>query len=125
MRHLKLQVRRSESEILNVDVPPWEGPIVEYVHGGENVSVVGEIVFERDYPEVTSELDRLRTRYGVEPGASRSRVEEVYGIGLKGLEAAMEASRAEEFRATKSAKGTANSRKPKVEVEPELTEIDE
>jgi hypothetical protein len=64
IRHIRLEIRKDEHTTLPVSVPEWELPILEVVHGPDNVKHVGEKLVDRQPPEAHDEFVRLTNRYG-------------------------------------------------------------
>lgn len=64
IRCIRADIRKDEHTTLPVAVPEWEIPILEVVHGPDNVKVVGEKLIARDPPDARDEFVRLTNRYG-------------------------------------------------------------
>lgn len=64
IRCLRLEVRKDEHTTLPIAVPEWEVPILDAVHGPDNVKRCGTKLIDRDPPEAQDEFVRLVNRYG-------------------------------------------------------------
>lgn len=64
IKHHVVDVRRDELLTVQRTVPAWELPLLQAVHGAENVAEVGAMTLERDVPHAGDEYQRLETRYG-------------------------------------------------------------
>jgi hypothetical protein len=60
----RVEIRKDEHTTLPTAVPAWELPILQVVHGPDNVKVVGEKLIDRQPPEAHDEFVRLTNRYG-------------------------------------------------------------
>jgi hypothetical protein len=95
MRYAVVQIARSEAFKSARDFRPWEVPILEQIHGA-SVAVVGEKdVPKIDWPSAAEEYDRLAQRYGKPEGSEQPYVAIVYGVGLSGLQRAIDEAQAE------------------------------
>lgn len=56
-------VRMSEVSTHRIEVPRWEIPVLQAIHGND-LQVVGNVVVKRAIPEPSDEFQRLATRYG-------------------------------------------------------------
>lgn len=56
-------IRISEVHSQRVEVPRWEIPVLQVIHGNDIV-VVGQKIVERAIPEPSAEFQRLADRYG-------------------------------------------------------------
>jgi hypothetical protein len=93
MRHINCTVRRSELSSIAACVLPWEIPVLEFLHGVENVTVTGEVDMERAVDGPQAEFQRLENAYGKDAENGMSFVAQVYGnggIGIAKLGAFME-----------------------------------
>lgn len=97
LKHIIVDIRRSETTTVRKDYPTWEIPVLKAVHGEDNVTEVGDRLVDRNPPEAADEFQRLAERY------RRSRSEDgslalpyvalVYGqMGVQRLEAAIRAA---------------------------------
>lgn len=84
--YTKVLINRSEATKIQVEVPPWELPILEIVNGRENCEVVGTRMVPRELPDAVSEYDRLVQRYA-RRDEGNSPVAAVYGISTLGVNA--------------------------------------
>jgi hypothetical protein len=95
MRFIKLTLTRSETTIIPLTVVPWEVPLLEAVHGGERITIDGEVeVANRDYPDAPGEFQRLLLKYKMDTDSGQDYVALVYGggrLGVEKLEAAIKA----------------------------------
>lgn len=64
IRHIRAEIRKDEHTTLPVSVPEWEIPILEVVHGPDNVKQIGDKLVDRQPPEARDEFVRLTNRYG-------------------------------------------------------------
>jgi len=64
IRHIRVEVRKDEHTTLPISVAEWELPILEVVHGPDNVKQIGDKLVDRQPSEVRDEFDRLTNRYG-------------------------------------------------------------
>ncbi len=85
MRLAKVEIRRNELTTHAVTVPFWEVPLLQAVHGRDDVEVVGEDYDDRLYPEPETEYDRLMTRYGKLPDSDEAFMSRVYGAYELGI----------------------------------------
>jgi len=56
-------IRISETHTQRVEVPRWEIPVLQVIHGND-VVVVGQKIVKRAIPEPADEFQRLANRYG-------------------------------------------------------------
>jgi hypothetical protein len=94
---VRVQIRKNEAFTVECAVPPWEVPILNAVHGPDNVKEVGHKLIDRALPEPQDEFDRLNNRYKRsrdENGAiSTPYVHMVYGqLGVQKLADAIKAA---------------------------------
>jgi hypothetical protein len=88
MRYLVVQITHSPMAVYSVEVPAWEVPVLEAVHGQDETVIVDD----RDYPRrappanVQSEYDRLALKYKKNEG-DQTFVSLVYGAGSRGVAA--------------------------------------
>lgn len=83
----KVLVTRNEAHKQMVRVPKWEIPILQAIHGQNNVNVTGEkTLLKRAVPEPGAERDRLILKYGKDREMNMTFVEIVYGNGARGVE---------------------------------------
>ena len=79
-------VVRSETESAQVNVPQWEVPVLQMVHGPEKISLVGEMEDkDRPFPNAQEEFERLSQRYGADTKTDVHHVAAVYGQPPFGL----------------------------------------
>ena len=57
------EIRISEVHTQQVEVPRWEIPVLQVIHGND-VKVVGQKIVKRAIPEPADEFSRLASRYG-------------------------------------------------------------
>lgn len=86
MRRVIVNVRLSELGTQQLDIAPWEVPIMAYTHK-EQIEVVGESVNDQRVPLPEEEWDRLEKRYGVDKETHVPRVAMAYGQGMNGMQA--------------------------------------
>lgn len=110
--YTRVSVERSETLKFNVDVAPWEVPVVAAVNGEDRTTVVEDVPVNRELPEAQSEYDRLAAKYKIDTETGQSYVAMVYGVGALGVERLDKAiGEVREFRAppapkvVKAAKG--------------------
>lgn len=76
---LKVKVRRSPQHVQHVEVPAWELPVLQAVHGA-GVTVEGERFLARELPDADTEFSRLSRRYKhPESSPEAPYVSQVYG----------------------------------------------
>ncbi len=87
MRHLSVEIRRSELTTLRILTTRWELPLLQLVHGTADVTVKGEIDDDTPYPtSAKSEYARLEQVYGQDKeDDGRTFVAKVYGDGQGGV----------------------------------------
>lgn len=97
MRMVKVVVGRDERLSIPAMVAAWEIPILQFIHGAEQVRVGAAVPARKKkaYPDVQDEYDRLHRRYG-EDIDEKSYVGLVYGalpIGLRELAKSIDAEK--------------------------------
>jgi hypothetical protein len=96
VRNVMVTVVRNESTKIPKIVRPWEVPILEDIHGAENILIGGAVEKEIDeLPDAQDEYARLEQAYGMNGDTKNPYVQIVYGngrAGVKALEEAIEAS---------------------------------
>lgn len=85
-KYSRVQLDRSETTKLMVDVAPWEVAVLAAVNGGDRVFVVGETPVRKQLPNAGLEYDRLAAKYKSD-GSGREYVSLVYGEGERGVKA--------------------------------------
>jgi len=85
MRHIKAEVRRSELATIAVEVLPWDIPVLENLHGVENVIVHGESDKPAHFDGPAAEYARLEQAYGKDNETNQSWVGQTYGNGPLGV----------------------------------------
>ncbi len=85
MRHIMCEVRRSEISSIATKVLPWDIPVLEFLHGVENVIVHGECDEHRVIDGPQQEFTRMENAYGRDPETNQSYVSQVYGNGGIGI----------------------------------------
>ncbi len=96
IRYQEIEVRmHSGNAIVRITVPEWEVPVVQAIH--PEVSVIRDVVREREAPSVSSEMTRLQAAYGAERQEGGftgvTFAESVYGqhaVGTNALKRAMQ-----------------------------------
>lgn len=92
MRYVDVLIERDERLSIPRQVPSWEIPVLQLVHGEEKIIVKGDInVPQRDYPAASDEFNRLVQRYGEDVATETPYVVMVYGQGPRGTQALEEA----------------------------------
>lgn len=88
MRILAVMVKRNVFNSQRVDIPPHEMPVLAYVHGEESLTVLGELIVDRDIPSAGEEYQRLAQKYGRDKAneSLEPRISAVYGAGRRGVE---------------------------------------
>lgn len=84
-RHIKAEIRRSELSTIAVKVLPWDIPVLEFLHGVENVIVHGEVEAEANIDGAKQEYDRMEQAYGKDTETGTTYVSQVYGNGGIGI----------------------------------------
>jgi hypothetical protein len=97
LKHVTVDIRRNENTTIRGSYPAWEVPILQVVHGADNVQIIQDKLVNRTPPEAKDEFDRLDQRYRRsrdESGAqSTPYVHMVYGeLGVAKLAAAIAAA---------------------------------
>ena len=89
----KLDVRTSELQNARVEVPAWEAPVLQAVHG-ENVVFVSDSLVERDAPDAADEFRRLGNKYRGEADDPPfvAAVYGQFGPGIAALKTAIDAA---------------------------------
>lgn len=59
----RVEIRKNEGATLNEAYPDWEIPILQVVHGIDNVKIVGDKLVDRPVPDAHDEFQRLNNRY--------------------------------------------------------------
>lgn len=85
MRHIKAEVRRSELSTIGVEVLPWDIPVLENMHGVENVTVHGETDKPAIFDGAQAEYARLESAYGKDTETNQTWVGQTYGVGPIGV----------------------------------------
>ena len=78
LRFLELDIRVSELQTSRVSVASWEYPVLQAVWG-DSVSMVNEVLIDRDSPDPADEFRRLANRYGSAEVEGAPFVSAVYG----------------------------------------------
>jgi hypothetical protein len=81
--YVEVQIRKSETTVATISVPPWELPVLAAVHGGDRLIPTGRLIpVNRAKPDPQGEYDRLEIKYrsNRDKGGS-AYVAEVYGAG--------------------------------------------
>jgi len=85
-KYTRVQLNRSETTVITLDVPPWEVPVLAAVNGEDRIQVIGETPVNKMLPDPAAEFDRLVTRYKHGGDSEMPYVAAVYGIGQRGVE---------------------------------------
>lgn len=85
MRHIEAEVRRSELSTIAVSVLPWDIPVLENMHGAENVIVHGESDKPAAFDGPQAEYARLESAYGKDTETNQTWVAQTYGAGPIGV----------------------------------------
>jgi hypothetical protein len=113
MKYISVKLTRSETESVQRDMPPWEIPVLQMVHGPEKVEIVGEKdVSDQEYPEAAMEFDRLSRRYSDDPATNVFHVAAVYGqppFGVNKLAEEIERARKAEVAGSKKSATTSRT----------------
>ena len=100
-KYTRVQLNRSETTVMCLDVPPWEVAVLGAVNGDDRVTVVGETPVRRELPDPVVEYDRLLAKYKQDTNSGQDYVSLVYGVGSRGVEAlAREIAKARAVAAT-------------------------
>lgn len=92
MKFAIVNVVLSELHTQQLIVAPWEVPVLQAVHGSNDVTVVGEKDVKREPPDPADEFERLRNRYRAPSGENAiPYVVQVYGSHGAGVNALAEA----------------------------------
>jgi hypothetical protein len=86
-KYTRVQLNRSETTTMTIDLPPWEVPVMAAVNGEDRVVVIGETPVNRALPEPGVEYDRLAAKYKQNTENGQDYVATVYGVGQRGVEA--------------------------------------
>ena len=86
-KYARVQLNRSETTTFTLDVPAWEVPVLAAVNGEDRVIPIGETPVSKPLPEPSVEFDRLVTKYKTDPASGQAYVEQVYGVGQRGVSA--------------------------------------
>lgn len=97
LKHVTVDIRRNENTTIRGSYPAWEIPILQVVHGIDNIAIIQDKLVNRDAPDAHDEFKRLDDRYRRsrdESGAqSTPYVHMVYGeLGVQKLAAAIAAA---------------------------------
>jgi hypothetical protein len=98
MRRARLKITRSSELSIQVDALPWEVELYHAIHPAGQVEELGTVDLPDDdfaVGSVTSEYDRLVSRFGKDADSQVPFVTQVYGQGRQGIEklaAAIEAA---------------------------------
>lgn len=80
VKHVRVIVRRSVMEGVNLTVPAYEGPVLEAVHGATQIEKHEDVLIDVPDVSASNEYDRLARTYGINSEAPRIPVVEyVYG----------------------------------------------
>lgn len=94
MKMQVVQVRMSELHTQQLTVGAWEVPVLQAVHGSEDVHIIGSVSQDREPPEAAEEYQRLERRYGIDrEQGGVSYVAQVYGqhgVGVERLQDAID-----------------------------------
>ena len=86
MRYERVSVKRDTNTVHNNAIPQWEIPVLEFLFEAGNVTPLGEFVnVAKEYPEATSELERLAKVYGSDAKSGIPHAHSVFGTGRKGI----------------------------------------
>lgn len=94
-----LRIAATEHTKHRVEVAAWEVPVLEALHGGENIEEVDGFTVDRDAPDAAEEFQRLAARYKKGDGMEVPYVASVYGnhtVGINALRAAITEATTEE-----------------------------
>jgi len=86
-KYTRIQLTRSETTTMAIDVPPWEVAVLAAVNGEDRITVIGETPVRRELPDPGVEYDRLLTKYKHDTNSGQDYVALVYGVGSRGVEA--------------------------------------
>lgn len=86
-KYTRVQLNRSETTTITLDVPPWEVAVLAAVNGEDRVQIIGETPVNKMLPDPAAEFDRLVTRYKHSGDNETPFVAAVYGVGQRGVEA--------------------------------------
>jgi hypothetical protein len=86
MRRLKVSLTKNELLRQELDCLPWELPLMQLVHGENNVQELGEEYDDgQPLPSAETEYARLDARYGIDRDSKQRRIASVYGLGAAGV----------------------------------------
>lgn len=85
MRYINCTVRRSELSSIATSVLPWDIPVLEFLHGVENVTVTGEEDKPAQVDSAQAEYTRMEQAYGKDSETQQTFVSQVYGNGGMGV----------------------------------------
>lgn len=86
-KYTRVQLNRSETTTLTLDVPPWEVAVLAAVNGEDRVVPIGETPVNRALPNPAAEYDRLVSKYKIDTSTGQEFVAQVYGVGQRGISA--------------------------------------
>jgi hypothetical protein len=86
-KYTRVELNRSETTSITVDIPPWEVAVMAAVNGDDRVKVIGETPVRRELPDPAYEYDRLATKYKNDNESGTAFVTLVYGPGARGVNA--------------------------------------
>lgn len=85
MRVIIVKIQTNKVTCQQISVSPWEGAILEAVHGASKIEIVGTEFIDRDYPDPGEEFERLSQRYKGPPDTEELYVEQCFGMGGGGV----------------------------------------
>lgn len=87
MRFAIVNVILSELHTQQLVIAPWEVPVLQAVHGDNDVSVVDSQEIDREPPDAADEFRRLENRYRAPSGeGAQAYVAQVYGSHAAGVQ---------------------------------------
>lgn len=109
MRLFNVQLKRTEHEERSLDLPAWEIPVLQVVHGTDKITVGAVTIVDREYPDAETEYDRLTRRYGEHKESGDSYLSKVYGTLAENLGAAIDREIVAEGKAIEQAEQAAET----------------
>jgi hypothetical protein len=85
-KYTRVQLNRSETTVITLDVPPWEVAVMAAANGEDRVQIIGETPVNKMLPDPGAEYDRLATRYKHGGDTETPYVAAVYGLGQRGVD---------------------------------------
>lgn len=114
MRVAVVKIEKDQRTKPVVKIPEYEIPMLEAEYGIDKVQVLAVETDSRPYPDAQTEYERLKMKYGSREGGSESKVSQVLGVGVSGvntLRDLMERVQARQEKAEEQARSEAEAAK--------------